>query len=410
MNTIFLRPLSRVEGRGEVRLHLEGDDVRRVELRLTEPPRLFESLLRGRRVDEVPNLVARICAICAVPHAVAAALALERALGLAPPPAAQLVRELALLGNLVQSHALHLFALVLPDLRDAASLPELLRRDDRDARDGLALRAFGNRVQEATGGRPIHPVALQLGGVLTRPDADTLSRLGEESRAWQARVAEWTGLFAGAPDGPRPRPARGVPLATAGAEPLAHWGDALRGGAISLPVANYRGWLREETPPDGNAKQVRAPVGCWRTGALARRQLAGTSEERTDLGIFAGNLAQLEEISLALARIATASEALRTLPPSALLQVTPSRQSGHGTVALEAPRGTLIHHYRVDDGGRISAADIITPTTINQVAMVEQLHADLADGGPPEQLKSRAEQTVRAFDPCISCAVHLVRT
>ena len=95
-----------------------------------------------------------------------------------------------------------------------------------------------------------------------------------------------------------------------------------------------------------------------------------------------------------------------TQASGALLRATPQVEGGSGAVALEAPRGTLIHHYGVDDTGRVVTADIITPTTINQVAIEAQLFADLCGGSPPEQLCQHAEEIVRAFDPCISCAVH----
>jgi len=409
VSSTTIRPLTRVEGAGEVLLRYSEDALQGVELRLVEPPRLFESLLCGRSALEVPALVARICAICSVPHALAAILALEQAIGLVPPPAATLVRELALLGNLVQSHALHLFALVLPDLRGVDSLLELLREGDRDARDGMELKQFGNRLQELAGGRLIHPVTLQLGGVTGRPRGEQLDEVLDACRRWQSRVPRWQALFAAAPGGEPAAPVVGTPLAAAGDAPLTLWSEALQGGGGPLPVHAYRCWLREQSEETSQAKRVLAPEVSWRTGALARRQLAGTRPPDARLGIFANNAAQVQELELLLARVVGVVEGLKRLPSSALLQRTPHLESGVGAVALEAPRGTLIHHYGVDDGGRIAVADIITPTTINQVAIEEQLFADLA-GCPREQLKPRAEQIVRAFDPCISCAVHLIRT
>jgi len=408
MSTLTITPLTRVEGLGSVTLHLDGNRLDRVELQLLEPPRLFEALLQGRKVEEVPLLVSRICAICATPHALAAILALEQALDIRPPPAAQLVRELALLGDLIQSHALHLFALVLPDLRDADSLVTLLRRHDPEAAQGLALKQFGNRLQELAGGRLIHPVSLQLGGVLCCPDRTLLPQILDDSRGWRETLATWQELFT-PPVPSHGTPACGIPLAVAGRGDLTLWGDTLQGGTDTHPVTAYTDWLREQSVATSTAKRVTGPAGTWRTGALARRQLQQDTRCPKELAIHANNSAQLEELGLGLQRVETLCQELLELEEHPLLQVTPRPQSGIGTIALEAPRGTLIHRYGVDDSGRIATADIITPTTINQVAIEEQLFADLSHDLPPAQLKPYAEQIVRAFDPCISCAVHLIR-
>jgi len=409
MSRQTINPLTRVEGLGTVHLHLDGEQLQRVELRLSEPPRLFESLLCGRRIDEVPALVSRICAICSTPHALAACLALERVLDLTPPPAATLVRKLALLGNLIQSHALHLFALVLPDLRGTDSLVELLRDGDPVAADGMALKHFGNRLQELAGGRLIHPVNLQLGGVSCAPDREALPEIIASCRHWQEKVATWQGTFKQIPEQPPAQPACGTPLAVASHDPLPLWGDTLQGGTETSDVKRYRDWLLEQSQAESSAKRVTGPAGYWRTGALARCQLQPLSAAFDTANIHANNIAQLHEISLALETVGNHCQQLLAFETSMLLQVTPQLQSGSGAIALEAPRGTLVHQYGVDDSGRIAQADIITPTTINQVAIEEQLYADLAEGVPHEQLKPRAEQIVRAFDPCISCAVHMIR-
>jgi len=409
MSRLTITPLTRVEGLGTLHLHLEGEHLDRVELRLSEPPRLFESLLCGRRIDEVPALVSRICAICSIPHALAACLALEKALDLTPPPAATLVRKLALLGNLIQSHALHLFALVLPDLRGAESLVKLLRDGDPVAADGIALKQFGNRLQELAGGRLIHPVTLQLGGVTCAPAREALPEVISSCRHWQDRLESWQEVFTRPAEHPPAQAAIGTPLAVASHDPLPLWGDTLQGGLETRAVERYRDWLREQPQVESSAKLVVGPAGCWRTGALARRQLQPFSAADKLADIHANNLAQLQEIFLALEAVDALCQQLLALGKQPLLQVTPQPQSGSGAIALEAPRGTLVHQYGVDDSGRIAQADIITPTTINQVAIEEQLYADLAQGVPSEQLKPRAEQIVRAFDPCISCAVHLIR-
>jgi len=141
-----------------------------VKVSLIESPRLFEGLVLGRDQFEVPALVCRICAICSGVHRVAACQALERAPAVSIPPRAQAIRELLLLGGHIESHCLHLFCLVLPDLEGGESVLDLLRAGNQWARDGLVLKAFGNRIQELAGGRAIYPVNVEVGGVLRDPE------------------------------------------------------------------------------------------------------------------------------------------------------------------------------------------------------------------------------------------------
>jgi len=171
MAKVVLQPLTRVEGHGRVELYLDEGRLQAVRLALVESPRLFEKLVVGRAAVEVPDLVCRICAICSAVHKLAALTALEQAMAIEVPPQARQVRELLLLGGHLQSHALHLFCLILPDFTGRASLLELLRENDELARAGLELKAFGNRLQEVAGGRVIHPVNPVLGGVMRAPSA-----------------------------------------------------------------------------------------------------------------------------------------------------------------------------------------------------------------------------------------------
>ena len=411
MKTVSLAPLTRVEGHGRVELTLRNNRLAEVRLALLESPRLFEGLVVGRSFTEVPALVCRICALCTAVHRVAAAAALERALSLEIPPAARLVRELLLLGGHIESHALHLFCLVLPDIRGRQSVLELLQAGDAVAREGLALKGLGNRIQELAGGRVIHPVNVEVGGVLQLPDPRRLTELLATLEVWQQRIEPLVEPFKDPGSYPPSTPAVGTRIAVAGEGPLSLQGESLRlADGRRVPGDHYASLLEELPVAHSHAKQTRHPGGTFLVGALARLELnaGGVPGPVGDAGIFANNAAQAMELSWAVARSRELAEQLLAAERDELLQVAAVPRAGVGTAVVEAPRGLLIHHYLLDDLGRVVAADIVTPTAINQATIEAQLGLDLADLADEAGIKDRAAQVVRAFDPCISCAVHVL--
>lgn len=409
MKTIRVDPLTRVEGHGRVELQLRNGRLTGVRVAVTESPRLFEGLLLGRSFVEVPALVCRICAICSGVHRIAAATAIEGALGAEIPPAARLVRELLLLGGHIESHALHLFCLVLPDLEGSESVLELLRAGNRNAREGLALKQFGNHLQEVAGGRVIHPVNVEVGGVVRLPDRGKLEGVLAAAQEWTGRLEELLEPFARAGSYPSAAAAVGIRLSVAHPRGLSLTGDVL---ALSdgrrVAGGDYARLLAERAVPYSNAKHSREESAPFLAGALARLENAGREGEFA-AGIHGNNAAQGAELHWALGEVRRLAAELLALDASEPVAVEVRPGPGAGTCVIEAPRGLLVHHYALDDLGRVAAADIVTPTAINQAAMEAQLLADLAGVEGEDVLRERAGRIVRAFDPCISCSVHLIR-
>jgi len=323
-----------------------------------------------------------------------------------PPQAAQ-IRELLVLGGHIESHALHLFCLILPDLEGTASILDLLRQGNAAAREGLALKALGNRIQEVAGGRVIHPINVEVGGVLQRPDEARMKELLAELEGWKERLAAVAAPFSDAARFPASPRAVGTRIAVRGDAGFSLMGEdlALSDGRI-IPVGEYRELLREYPVPYSNARHSGEGETPFLASALSRLELAGDGAFAG--GIHGNNAAQAAELSWALAR---AGKLIRDILEAGEreLRVPVQPGPGIGTAAIEAPRGLLIHHYGLDDMGRVAAADIVTPTAINQAAMEAQLLADLEDVVDEAELAARAERIVRAFDPCISCSVHLLR-
>ncbi len=416
MTRLVVDPLTRVEGHGRVELLLKEGGLHEVKVRLLESPRLFESLVVGRRYDEVPDLVCRICAICSAAHKLTALQALENLMAIRVPPLAATLRELLLLGGHLQSHALHLFCLILPDLCDTPDLLVLLQRKDPLAEAGIKLKAFGNRLQEVVGGRVVHPVNPVFGGVSYFPCRQDIETLLKELLHWQTCWPDLCTQFLQLGNYPEARPVIGNALATGLQESFALNGESLFYGKEQLiSSSGYKELLGERAREDSHAKDSNGQSGPFLTGALARARLAADRKLRFDtpaeaFGIHGNNLAQASEIGWTLQRLGQLLEILLEADPAEPLRKTLKQVNGGvGTAATEAPRGLLIHHYVVDEWGKVVAADIVTPTAINQRVMAAQIMADLADEKDHERLCKGAERIVRAYDPCISCAVHLVR-
>jgi len=415
MKTVNVQPLTRVEGHGRVELSMAGGRLSGVRLLLDESPRLFEGLLLGRSWQEVPSLVCRICAICSGVHRVAAASALENALDLDIPPAARKVRELLLLGGHIESHALHLFCLTLPDLAGTESILELLRAGDRRARDGLALKALGNHIQEVAGGRVIHPINLEVGGVVRLPPREKLEALLAELEEWAGRLPSLVEVFSDHRRYPPATAALGIRVAV-DADDFLLSGRSLRfSDGLVIAGDRYMEALAERAVPWSNAKHSCTNGMPLLAGALARlenaagRASAPVLPETAVPGIHANNVAQGVELLWALRESRRLVRELLAETADAAVMASVRPAAGVGTCVIEAPRGLLIHHYALDDLGRVAAADIVTPTAINQAVIEAQLFADLQGVHDEEVLRDRAARIVRAYDPCISCSVHVMK-
>ena len=422
-DVIEIRPLTRVEGHGIVRLYLDGKRAERVELALIEPPRLFEALLLGKRFDEVPEIICRICSLCSTVHRVTSLLAVENALGIEVSPETRLYRELIVYGGQIQSHALHLFCLALPDYYNAAGFADLAAKTPDLLKLGLRIKSVGNLIQETVGGRLIHPVNIIPGGMGKRVSRPDLLKLQGALEDVLPAAVETHNLFASFAAPTRPLPRHSF-LAVQGETAASLFGDRLDSSrGRSVAVTNYREALPENVIAHSHAKQSRFEGEEVIVGALARLNLGMKLPPMADkafidsrvkligVDIWGNNLAQAVEL------IMTVECALETVTnllnkgagPVGPAAVTPRK--GSGSAATEAPRGVLIHSYGFDSRGYCTAADIITPTAINQEAMERDLLA-LAremESADDAELRHLLEMLVRAYDPCISCAVHLVR-
>ena len=420
-SVVEINPFTRVEGHGNLQVFLDGSRVERVELRLSESPRLFEALLLGRGFGEVAEVICRICSLCSTVHKVTALLALENAFGVEVSRVTRITRELILNGGQIQSHSLHLYCLLLPDSLELSGVTELARRAPELLKTGLAIKRVGNLIQETAGGRLIHPVNLIPGGLGRRIPRDALIRLRDEIDAVLPDCAEAYRLFRTPCDLP-PLPAPHYLVLSGGAAPFSGERLRMRDGR-SFPVAAYRDFLAEEVLAHSHAKNARVLGRYPCVGALARlngesRLGAGARElfeavrgELIGQDMRGNALAQAIELYQAALDSRALVDELLEIGKDGAGNVAVAPGSGCGSAACEAPRGVLIHSYAFDGAGVCIGADVITPTSLNPGALSEDLLATARalEGSGTIRMVSALERLVRCYDPCISCAVHLVR-
>jgi sulfhydrogenase subunit alpha len=424
--TIRVNHLPRVEGHGGITVVLEGDPPRvgRVEVNIFEGIRLFEELVRGRRADEVPGIVSRICAICSHGHTVTSLMALEAALGVEVTPQTRRLRDLVYQGANIESHALHFFLLAMPDFLGHASAITVAAVRPDVVKAALRMKKLGNTIQEILGGRAVHPVTYVLGGFSRLPGTGDLLRL---RAALEEGVSDCRALVSILKEVDIPSFAR-EPIRCAALVPDGNtlfFGHTIQlSDGRTIPVADYRAFTNEHPVPHSHAKHSAQDGRSYMVGALARLTLSGDrirglARQAWDLlgptvpcdNILMNNLAQVVELVYSVEHAHALVE--RCLEEGLERETAASvrHRAGRGAAATEVPRGILFHAYEIDAEGRVLAADVITPTAQNLSHMEDQIRATVRDaiGAPDDLIKHRLEMVVRAYDPCISCSVHLMR-
>jgi sulfhydrogenase subunit alpha len=418
--TIHVSYLARVEGEGALTVVFQGDRAKEVRLDIFEPPRFVEGLLRGRDRLEVPDLVARICGICPFAHQTASSLALERALGLELPPALRALRRLIHCGSWIESHVLHAFLLHAPDFLGYDDVVAMSKDHGDVVRTALRLKKIGNALCAAVGGREIHPVNLRVGGFWRAPRRDELTPLLPDL-AWARTAAEEAIPTLAAL--PFPALERDYELvALVHPEEYAFFeGRLVSSKGLDVDVGAYDAHVVEEHVQRSNALHSRLRGGnAPHVGPLARFNLsfdrlapaAKKAAARAKIGPGLSNPFKTLLVR-AVETIHCLDEAIRIIQayePPAEGHVDVPRRAAQGAAAVEAPRGTLYHAYEVDDGGLVARAKIVAPTSHNMAVIEEDLFAIAPTLARLDHRAATllAEQTVRNYDPCISCATHFL--
>ena len=416
---VSVRHLTRVEGHGNIVVDVHDGVLTRCDLEIVEAPRFFEVLLKGRPADEAARIACRICGICSVGHATASIHAVEDALGIRPGPKLRILRRLNMAGEWLQSHVLHLGFLVAPDALGAGSVVPLAASHPDLVKGALRLKGLANEICMTVSGRHVMPISYHPGWMGHWPEPAELEALRRRLDGAAADLDAMVDLFASVKWPEIRRPAEHVAVVEPGAYPMMG-GDLHSTAGRMTPPAAYASVLQEFVVDHSAAKHVRGPSGPIRVGALARVSLAAdrlhprAAAALARLGLspdsanpFDNIAAQVVESVQAHAEAAAAVEALLA-DPAPEGPAAPARTGGEGFGIVEVPRGTLVHHYEIAADGRIARADCIIPTAQNLASIEADMRVLVPTllARPQDELTHALEMLVRAYDPCISCAVH----
>lgn len=420
--TIKVDLLARVEGEGAFKVVVRDGKVTQSEFRIFEPPRFFEAFLRGRHFTETADIVARICGICPVAYQMSAVHALENLMGVTVGGPLRDLRRLLYCGEWIESHTLHIYMLHAPDFLGYDGGVQMAREHAEAVKRGLQLKKTGNEILQLLGGREIHPINVCVGGFYRVPRKRDFATLAEKlkwAREAAIETARWVSTF----DFPeRERDYTFVSLSHPVEYPF-NEGRIRSNRGLDIDASEYDAHFEESHVAHSTAlhAHLRDGGGAYLTGPLARyslnyAQLSPLAKEIAhDIGLGAQCRNPYRSIMVrAIEVLYACDEALRiienyTQPDRPHEAVAP--RAGVGYAATEAPRGLLYHRYGMDDAGTLTDAQIVPPTSQNQAC----LESDLIDfvGGfldlPDDQLRHRCEQTIRNYDPCISCATHFLR-
>jgi coenzyme F420-reducing hydrogenase alpha subunit len=412
--------LARVEGEGAMHVVVTDGEVTDVRLRIYEPPRFFEAFLRGRAYTEPPDITARICGICPVAYQMSSCQAIEQACGAVLDEPLRALRRLLYCGEWIESHVLHIYFLHAPDFLGAGSALELAK-DHRDlVEKALQLKKVGNDIMEIVGGRAIHPINVRLGGFYRAPTKRELRPLAERLRWARDAALETVRLVSGF-DFPDLEIDHELVALHHPDEYAITQGRVVSDRGLDIEVAEFLEHIVEEHVPHSTSLHGHIiERGRYLVGPLARYTLnydqlpAVAREAATEAGLGKECRNPFRSIVVrAVETVAACDEAVRIIeeysePDRPAVPVEPRAGVGHG--ATEAPRGILYHRYSIDDEGTILEADIVPPTAQNQDAIEADLrklvtaNLELDD----HDLQHLCEQSIRNYDPCISCSTHFL--
>ncbi len=445
--TIKIDPVTRIEGHAKI--ELECDDSGKIDEALfcVNELRGFERILVGMEASTLPQITARICGVCPTAHHLVAAKALDCAAGVEPPPAAKLLREFMYMGHVIHSHALSLFVLAGPDLvfglDGAVATQNIVGMVDKEpelTQKGLRLRSLGQKINETIGGRGIHPVTAVAGGIsfkLNPAQFQKLKDLTAEAVTLSAELAGRTKelLFNLFDKNPVLLEKLNVPTwymgTVKGGKMNLYDGDIrviddAGNHKIDFNAPDYANYIVERAVKNSYAKEAyfdfEGSEHMYRVSTLARMNVvdgmetplaqAEFEEFRKNFGRPCHNAiiqmyAKLIELVYACEK---ANEIMNNPALAGETRVPAKFQGGRGVAHIEAPRGTLIHDYEIDEKGIVRAANMIIATQQNVAAINQSLKEGannmLQDGD--DAMLNGLEFIVRCYDPCLACSTHAI--
>ena len=417
--TIKLDHITKIEGHANLTIAIDKSQVKKCELGAVEGSRYFEGLLKGRKCYEAPEITSRICGICSCIHTVCSIQAVENALGIKPTSQTKMLRELIIIGERIRSHAAHLYFLALPDYTGYESALAMSSKYKNELVRALKLTKLGNEIVSTIGGRAMHPVSAQVGGMLKLPEQEQIDNLRRQLQDAQADALATAKLFIKIKIPKFENETEYFSLSDGVNYPTLYGDLVSQSGRFKKE--EYSKYLEEYHEQYSTSNFVVKKDKAYMVGSLARlnnnyrylsknaKKLLSTAKVSFPIkNPFMNNIAQAIELVHCIDK---AIELCRKLKIQEESPIEVKFRKSRGIGITEAPRGILIHDYEINDKGEITKANIITPTCQNLLNIQEDIRAYL-----PSLLKLNEksivleiEKLIRAYDPCFSCSAHFLR-
>jgi len=415
-----MEAVPKIEGHAAFYAHLAAGEVDKARVIGLENDRFVEKILFGRKYYEAPIITSRICGICPTIHSTTSIRAIEDACGITPTSQTVKLRKLLLCGQMIQSHSLHLYLLVLPDFVGVSSSFELQKSHPELFQNAIFLKRYADAIIDTIGGRAVHPITDVPGGFKHFPDKNKLKNLVDDFKNVTEIARKTVELFSGFAY-PTIKQDLIYCALSLDKEYAFYDGDIKTSRGNKFQSQSYNREIYEEMRHYTRAKFGTLKGEEMIVGAISRMNL-----NRNSMGKEIETLMKDLNINVLFTNpfdniIAQAIENYYfVLQSQKLIQnfisegidkkepVKPPEEFGTGTAACEAPRGTLYHHYGLDKDGYIIKCDIITPTVQNLPAMEKDMKglAPIIKDMSPEERTKTIEMLIRAYDPCITCATH----
>ncbi len=421
--TIDVKHVTRVEGHGRIKINTRDGQVEDVRLSITEANRFFENFVLGMQPQEVPWIVSRICGICCVGHQMTATKAVEAALGIEVSPQTVLLRKLLTESQFIQSHVLHVYFLAVPDYLGVHSVLPLARSHPEVVKRALKLKKLANDYTTVFGGRTLHPMSNTLKGWRRLPSLEAVEKLRDRVLEAVPDVLETVRVAKTLKIPDYERETEYVSLTHP--DEYAMYDGEIQSSDMKrpVPVSEYRNVTNEFTVAHSTTKWSKWHRASYFAGALARvnnnfdQLMPEAKAAAEELGLkvpcynpYMNNVAQVVEV------VHCAYHGVRMMEQllnDGLTEedISFTLKAGQGTGSCEVPRGILFHEYGFDADGRCNAANAVIPTSQNINNIEQDMRAFVPSMLPKmsqQELTLHMEMLLRAYDPCISCSVHML--
>ncbi|MCF7916786.1 MAG: Ni/Fe hydrogenase subunit alpha [Candidatus Omnitrophica bacterium] len=423
--------LTRVEGHGNIVVNVKEGKLQDCRLDIIESPRFFEGMLRERSIFEAQHITSRICGICACAHSLVSIQAAEDAIGFKPSEQTTLLRKFLLHQENLDSHLLHIYLLVAPDLLGVKSFVPLIDTHNKVVRRALRMKKNCNDVCDILVGRHVHPISVNVGGFTKLPSPTEIDKMMDILVGMRPDMEATVELAKTLKFPEFERETEYVALVSDDDEYPLLRGDLGSTDGLRMDKRDYKKITNEFVVPHSSAKHAKASRDSYMVGALARINLnyeklrPEAKKVAEAIGLkpgctnpFLNTAAQLVECVHCLEESITILEKIKKdgLDYSQAITVGLNEKgripikAGNGVGAVEAPRGILFHNYEVDDQGKIINANCVIPTSQN----VNNIEQDMKKMVPEildksdQEITLNMEMLVRAYDPCISCSAHFL--